>query len=160
MKTDSHQQILVQVKAPVDVELAELVEVLNEFPYLYTVNSCQGQPDGEFWVDFRFGKSLTDASIFLAWFSRQMVVCKARVSAEWGGGATHVLSIRGSRPLLPHILVETKTALKIFRSLLCSCDTAHTRSRNCLIHHSHQLYRTPCGLPANLADRLVRDLHS
>jgi len=51
-----HTQEIVKVNAPIDQSIAGLVFELNRFPFLYTIESCQG--DGEAqgaWICFDVG---------------------------------------------------------------------------------------------------------
>lgn len=50
-----HKQEWVKVNAPVDQDIAELVETLNSFPRLQTIESCQGGAKNGPWVCFVYG---------------------------------------------------------------------------------------------------------
>ena len=53
----THQQKWVKVNAPIDVQIAELVAVLNQVEGLETLQSCQGEPgERQGYVYFSFGE--------------------------------------------------------------------------------------------------------
>jgi len=51
----AHREVPVKVNARVDAAIAELVTVLNEYPNLQTLQSCQGEAGGEAYVFFTCG---------------------------------------------------------------------------------------------------------
>ena len=99
-----HKTVLVKVNAPVDEGIAEVVGLLNEFPNIYTTQSCQGRTDGFAFVWFRVGKSAHEAADFLVWFTKQIsIVPGVRVLAEWGGGDSLRLELRIEHPAIKEI---------------------------------------------------------
>ncbi|MEW6532348.1 MAG: hypothetical protein AB1473_16075 [Thermodesulfobacteriota bacterium] len=52
----NHVQTWVKVNAPIDTGIAELVELLNEFPAVQTIESCQGTESEAAWVAFWCGE--------------------------------------------------------------------------------------------------------
>lgn len=55
--TQGHLQRWVKVNAPVDEGIADLILALSGFPYLRTVESCQGGANQPSWVCFTYGDS-------------------------------------------------------------------------------------------------------
>ena len=49
-----HKQTWAKVNAPVDEGVKDLVEALSAFPKLQTIESCQGDGEGQ-WVGFWYG---------------------------------------------------------------------------------------------------------
>jgi hypothetical protein len=60
-----HQQIWVKVNAPVDKNIAKLIQALSLFPKLRTIESCQGNGKQKIWVSFTYGNSWQDLSTFI-----------------------------------------------------------------------------------------------
>jgi|SRR5271166_680988 len=92
----SHAQILVKVNAPVDVWIADVVMALNEFPKVYTTQSCQGDdpepgddprtgPDGHAFVWFRHDGTLYEAADFFVWLNNRIGVAGVTLYAEVAG---------------------------------------------------------------------------
>jgi hypothetical protein len=52
-----HQQDLAKVNVLVDKALVELVEALNLFPALQTIESCQAANNKHPWIAFNYGKN-------------------------------------------------------------------------------------------------------
>ena len=52
----SHSQTWVKVNAHVDIGIASLVSVLNDFHNLETIESCQGNQNEPAWVCFCYGQ--------------------------------------------------------------------------------------------------------
>lgn len=95
-----HQTVLVKVNAPVDEGIAGVVAALNEFPNLYTTQSCQGRDDGYAFVWFRYGKDVHESADFLVWFSKRIsIVPGVRVLAE-ASGSTMRLELRIEHPAI------------------------------------------------------------
>lgn len=55
-----HEQVLVKVNVGVDRGIGQLVAALSLFQDLWTVESCQGPPEGAGWVCFGWGVSPQD----------------------------------------------------------------------------------------------------
>jgi hypothetical protein len=55
MSKKPHSQIWVKVNAPVDKDIAGLIEALSLFPRLQTIESCQQDGHRPIWVSFTYG---------------------------------------------------------------------------------------------------------
>ncbi len=64
---DEHREIAVKVTAWVDEAVAPLVEALNEYPWVVTLDSCEGYGEADSYVFFRVRtESPREAAIFAA----------------------------------------------------------------------------------------------
>lgn len=53
---NKHKQKMTKVNVWVDAKISNLVEALNSFPELSTIESCQGSKNSTSWICFRYGK--------------------------------------------------------------------------------------------------------
>jgi hypothetical protein len=114
----------------VDEGIAPVVVALNQFPRLYTTQSCEGRDDGTAFVWFRYGETVHEAADFLVWLSRNITVPGVRVLAEWGGGAevpTLRLELRIAHRAIDDLAGRLRE-LSADRTSACSCDTERTES--------------------------------
>jgi hypothetical protein len=56
----AHQQVWAKVNAPVDRRVVGIVEALSLFPYLETIESCEGNGREAVWVCFKYGRYWDD----------------------------------------------------------------------------------------------------
>ena len=63
-----HRQKWVKINSAVDDKVAALINSLNAFPRLQTMESCQGAADRPAWVSFRYGNYWTNPWRELAHF--------------------------------------------------------------------------------------------
>ena len=125
-----HREVLIRVKAPVDAGVAEIVSILNEFPGLWTLNSCEGKEGVPAFVDFRYGVSPQESAAFLIWLSKHLAGRHTRLTAEWGGGETLVLTLSAPKQIVKPLATELRNLAKTFRKSRFACGTAHKESRS------------------------------
>jgi len=87
-----HKQVVVKVNAFADETIAPLVEALNRFERIETIDSCQGYGGRPAYVYFRFRGSPREFLVFLQRLSvnlgtRLDSCCDYSVRAEWLAGA-------------------------------------------------------------------------
>ncbi len=124
----SHRQVLVKVNAPVDEGIAEVVSALNEFPGLYTTQSCQGREDGYAFVWFRYGEDAHEAADFVVWLSKELGVLGVRLLAEWAGGSALRVELRVEPPAVRELAARLRDLSHAARTSASPCGTARTGS--------------------------------
>ena len=90
----AHRQMLVKVNGLIDVGIAELVQILNEFPGIYSIESCQGSPRISAWVCFGYGNSFGERWQPLARFVFGFL--GPRLAREIGDRASLAIQVTGS----------------------------------------------------------------
>ena len=122
--------MFVRVKAPVDAGVAEVVSILNEFPDLWTLNSCEGKERVPGFVDFRYGASLKESVAFFIWLSRHLTEQHVRLTAAWGGGETLVLTLSAPKQIVKPLTAELRNLARTFRNSRFAYGTARKESRS------------------------------
>jgi hypothetical protein len=107
-----HRAVLVKVNAHVDEGIAVVVRLLNEFPSLRTLNSCEGNHRTSAFIDFRYGESHLDSTRFLVWLSRSLVGTGASVTAALGGGESLTLTLSVPHRALRELERDLRELLK------------------------------------------------
>ena len=150
--TGGHQQICVKVNTPVDSGVAHLVEALSSFPELCTLSSCQGAA----FVSFRLERPICDQALFLCWFRRNLA-SEATISAEWGGQATLLFTLRCHPASITLVSSAVTKIGYLWRSLLDDNPCKEfDNSQTSLTRLSKWRRHDPLASP--IADLMWRDL--
>ena len=82
-----HETVLVKINAPIDRAIAPLVEAMNEFPEVLTLDSCQGDDERPAHVFFRSTRG-TDRLVRLVqdWTVGLGPGCRFTFRIEWQPG--------------------------------------------------------------------------
>jgi hypothetical protein len=118
-----HEQVLVKVNAPVDRGVAPLVEALNRFPGVVSVESCEGDGEREAYVSFHYGDDWKQLADFVGRLSASLGKDESAadrwftLSVEWYAGGTDPLGyLRVPRPhitaIAEAIAAEAATVLE------------------------------------------------
>ena len=132
MSWPTHKQVWAKVNAPVDSEIAELIEALSAFPMLETLESCQGRKDGPASICFLYGnywshpwKDITEFSLdFLAPGLVAEIGDDVRLSLELNGSGV----TQGNLTVRAGAVHQTTKAIK---RLLRRFSASHVRSLVC-----------------------------
>jgi hypothetical protein len=107
-----HGQVVVQVNAEVDEQIAPLVRALNEFDSILTVDSCQGDARSMAYVYFTRSGASRDLLLFVDDLAAKL---NARLSAreneyeiraEWAAGTEKPLAVLRTRPDYIDVLAD------------------------------------------------------
>lgn len=123
-----------------DEGIVPLVTALSLFPRLRTIDSCQD--DG---VTFVYGRSITEAAQFFAWFSRELSMLMENVylTATWRTGS-FMMNLRVSPPALDKIGRFVTALADAFDPASCSRDSEHRGSDSCPEWVIHPRYPGGC----------------
>lgn len=91
-----HTEIPVKVTAWVDEGVAPLVEALNEFPQVVTLDSCQGSEERPAHVYFKCRGEATETALFAAWLAESLATsteaCDYSLRVEWLAGSNEPMA--------------------------------------------------------------------
>jgi hypothetical protein len=92
-----HTEISVKVNAYVDAGVAPLVEALNQFPEVVTLDSCEGSADSATYVCFAVRGDAATGFTFVQCLSASLgnrlhSCCDYSLQLEWGAGAEQPLA--------------------------------------------------------------------
>jgi len=89
LKGTGHEQVVVKVNAQVDKGIAPLVEALNGFDGVITLDSCERGVTGASYVFFLYGSGWRELGRFPDWLSVRLraldLCCGYSLRLEWFG---------------------------------------------------------------------------
>ncbi len=152
----SHKQTTVKGDVLVDVGIAPLVEALNSFPPIETVDSCEGYGSEDAYVYFRYAGSAQETAGFLGDLAQSLSslnsCCEIRFRMEWIGQDDKPLAKVMARREYVGPLADALVELASRHKSPSVDGTLHTEPHNSRGCRSHQQTQTPCdGTPPCVA---------
>ncbi len=125
MKKVKHRVISIKVNALIDEDICGLVEALNLFPELQTIESCQGNKSNPCWISFYYGDYRLKSWGKMAKFVFEYL--GPRIMHKVGDGANIIIRVTGSGQIQGELSVRKgaisaviKSIRELYKEFVCS----------------------------------------